>query len=80
MSVFVLNNRLMPDNLELLDRYNSKDKDQGKDDGKSTLLALCGEQKVRERLDGHLARAQICLDEAYRGDVYIGRFLRMLFG
>ncbi len=65
---------------DLQDINPNSDKDQGKDDGKSTLLALCGEQKVRERLDGHLARAQICLDEAYRGDVYIGRFLRMLFG
>lgn len=65
---------------DLQDINPNSDKDQGKDGGKSTLLALCGEHKVRERLDGHLARAQICLDEAYRGDVYIGRFLRMLFG
>ncbi len=64
---------------DLQDINPNSDKDQGKDDGKSTLLALYGEQKVRERLDGHLARAQVCLDEAYGGDVYIGRFLSMLF-
>ncbi|KIP88004.1 MULTISPECIES: polyprenyl synthetase family protein [Pseudomonas] len=64
---------------DLQDANPNNAKDQGKDDGKSTLLALYGEERVRERLDGHLARAQICLDEAYRGDVYIGRFLGMLF-
>ncbi|SHM47368.1 polyprenyl synthetase family protein [Phytopseudomonas punonensis] len=64
---------------DLQDINPNSDKDQGKDDGKSTLLALYGEQKVRERLDEHLARAQVCLDEAYGGDVYIGRFLSMLF-
>ncbi|UCJ15462.1 polyprenyl synthetase family protein [Pseudomonas sp. MM211] len=64
---------------DLQDANPNNAKDQGKDDGKSTLLALHGEERVRERLDGHLARAQICLDEAYRGDVYIGRFLGMLF-
>ncbi len=65
---------------DLQDINPNSDKDQGKDNGKSTLLALHGEQKVRERLDSHLARAHICLDEAYRGDAYIGRFLGMLFG
>lgn len=64
---------------DLQDANPNNAKDQGKDDGKSTLLAVCGEAGVRERLDRHLARAQECLDEAYRDDVYIGRFLKMLF-
>ena len=64
---------------DLQDANPNSAKDLGKDEGKSTLLALYGEERVRERLDGHLARAQSCLDEAYRGDVYIGRFLGMLF-
>lgn len=64
---------------DLQDANPDNAKDQGKDDGKSTLLALYGEERVRERLDGHLAKAQECLDQAYRGDLYIGRFLSMLF-
>lgn len=64
---------------DLQDANPNNAKDQGKDDGKSTLLALYGEERVRERLDGHLAKAQECLDQAYRGDLYIGRFLSMLF-
>ncbi|SDH05459.1 geranylgeranyl diphosphate synthase, type II [Pseudomonas flavescens] len=64
---------------DLQDANPNNAKDQGKDDGKSTLLALYGEERVRERLEGHLARARMCLDQAYGGDPYIGRFLGMLF-
>jgi geranylgeranyl diphosphate synthase type II len=41
------------------------DKDTGKDDGKSTLCALLGEDAVRQRLHGHL-----CAAEGHLADVF----------
>ncbi len=64
---------------DLCDHDPGSGKDQGKDDGKSTFMALCGEAKVRERLKGHLQRAQQQLGQAFECDVPIGRFLRIIF-
>ncbi|CAG8863330.1 Geranylgeranyl diphosphate synthase [Pseudomonas fluorescens] len=64
---------------DLRDRDTDTGKDQGKDDGKSTFVALCGEAKVRERLQGHLARAQSQLAQAFDCDMPIGRFLQLIF-
>ena len=64
---------------DLQDHDPDSSKDCGKDDGKSTLVALYGESEVRQRLHGHLSRAHACLVQAYSRDEYIGRFLQMIF-
>ncbi|HKS12596.1 MAG TPA: polyprenyl synthetase family protein [Pseudomonas sp.] len=64
---------------DLRDHDPATGKDQGKDDGKSTFVALCGEARVRERLQGHLARAQSQLGQAFDCDMPIGRFLQLIF-
>ncbi|MDZ5605347.1 polyprenyl synthetase family protein [Pseudomonas sp. RP23018S] len=64
---------------DLRDRDPSSGKDQGKDDGKSTLVALCGELKVRRRLQGHVAAAQGHLEQASLRDQTLGVLLERLF-
>ncbi|MBF8778256.1 polyprenyl synthetase family protein [Pseudomonas fulva] len=53
-------------------------KDQGKDAGKSTLVALYGAAKVRERLHEHLARAGACVGQALGPDDNLVRFVQLL--
>lgn len=64
---------------DLQDHDPTSNKDQGKDDGKSTLVALCGEAQVRERLRAHLTRAGDCLEQVYAGQECIPRFLQVIF-
>ena len=64
---------------DLQDQDPCSAKDQGKDAGKSTLVALCGEAAVRERLHAHLARAHDHLDQACGREQYVGGFVRMIF-
>lgn len=64
---------------DLRDRDPATGKDQGKDDGKSTFVALCGEVRAHERLQGHLARAQSQLGQAFDCELPIGRFLQLIF-
>ncbi len=64
---------------DLRDRDPSSGKDQGKDDGKSTLVALCGELQVRRRLQGHVAAAQGHLEQASLRDQTLGVLLERLF-
>lgn len=54
-------------------------KDPGKDEGKSTLVALYGREKVRERLHAHLSKADRCLQEVYGGDQAISGFVAAIF-
>lgn len=51
-------------------------KDQGRDQGKSTLLALCGEAQVRRRLLAHLACAEQCLAQAGLAHTAIATLVR----
>lgn len=64
---------------DLRDRDPESGKDQGKDDGKSTLVALCGETRVRRRLQGHVMAAQGYLDQAFLGEQSISHLLQRLF-
>ncbi|WP_296267978.1 polyprenyl synthetase family protein [Pseudomonas sp. UBA6562] len=64
---------------DLRDRDPSSGKDQGKDDGKSTLVALCGESQVRRRLQTHVAAAQGYLDQAMLRERTLSVMLERLF-
>lgn len=66
------------DDLRDLDPSNGKD--QGKDAGKFTLLAVWGEQGARERLLGHLRGAERCLELAFLGEQPLASLLRKVFG
>ncbi len=56
---------------------NGKDVDQ--DNGKTTLVALLGEEEVRQRLAGHLAKADRHLTAVFGADSSLGRFMHGLF-
>lgn len=64
---------------DLRDTDPGNGKDPGQDQGKSTLLALCGEDAVRERLLQHLACAERCLVEASLGEAPIATLLHKVF-
>lgn len=64
---------------DLRDYDPASGKDQGKDDGKSTLVSLCGEAKVCERLQRHLAQAEACLSRAIAPDDMLARFIQGMF-
>ncbi|MBF8748274.1 polyprenyl synthetase family protein [Pseudomonas putida] len=64
---------------DLRDRDAGTGKDPDKDHGKSTLLALCGEEAVRDRLAVHLANAEHYLAEASLGERKIVLMLRSVF-
>ncbi|WP_258198003.1 polyprenyl synthetase family protein [Pseudomonas capeferrum] len=64
---------------DLRDRDPASGKDQGKDQGKSTLVSLCGEAKVCERLQRHLAQAEACLSRAIAPDDTLARFVQAMF-
>lgn len=64
---------------DLRDHCPDSNKDQGQDDGKSTFVALYGEQKVREQLKAHLMSAESCLEEVYGPSRMITGYMRMIF-
>ncbi|MFR0673461.1 polyprenyl synthetase family protein [Enterobacterales bacterium AW_CKDN230030176-1A_HGKHYDSX7] len=64
---------------DLCDCDPASGKDLGKDAGKSTLVALCGEAEVRERLLEHLARADDCLAQSLGGSDTLGRYVQAMF-
>lgn len=64
---------------DLCDCDPASGKDLGKDAGKSTLVALCGEAEVRERLREHLARADDCLAQSLGGSDTLGRYVQAMF-
>jgi geranylgeranyl diphosphate synthase type II len=64
---------------DLQDRDPASAKDQGKDAGKSTFVALCGEAEVRRRLKAHLDCAEQWLIQAYERETPIAGFLRLIF-
>ncbi|WP_312935027.1 polyprenyl synthetase family protein [Pseudomonas sp.] len=64
---------------DLRDRDPSSGKDQGKDEGKTTLVALCGETQVRRRLQGHVEAAQDYLDQAFLRERTLSVLLQRLF-
>lgn len=64
---------------DLQDLLPNNDKDQGKDIGKSTLLALLGEAEVRARLRAHLARAETHLAAVYQSRQAIRHFCQGIF-
>lgn len=64
---------------DLRDGDPGNGKDPGQDHGKSTMLALCGEALVRERLRTHVACAERCLWEASLGEQPIMLLVRKVF-
>ena len=64
---------------DLQDHCIDTAKDQGKDDGKSTLVALYGKEKVRERLYAHLSAADQYLRQALQGEQCINGFVASIF-
>ncbi|CAM3879676.1 Geranylgeranyl diphosphate synthase [Pseudomonas reidholzensis] len=65
---------------DLRDHDPATGKDPGKDAGKSTLVALCGEARTRERLLGHLDSAEHCLEQAFLGEQALASLVRRVFG
>lgn len=64
---------------DLKDGDSNTGKDCLKDQGKSTLFALCGEKGTRQRLDAHLAAANQCLVQAGLGGGRIASLLQASF-
>ena len=64
---------------DLQDHCTDTAKDRGKDDGKSTLVALYGREKVRERLYVHLSLADQHLRHAFNGEQCINGFVASIF-
>lgn len=64
---------------DLRDRCVDSDKDQGKDDGKSTFVSLYGEDKVKRQLALHLSSAEQALREVYGDTSTIAGYLRQIF-
>lgn len=64
---------------DLRDRCPDSDKDQGKDEGKSTFVGVYGEQKVRQQLQVHLMNAEGHLREVYGPSRMITGYMRMIF-
>lgn len=64
---------------DLRDRCSNSDKDQGKDEGKSTFVSLYGEQKVTEQLRVHLSRAESHLHQVYGNSSMIAGYMRVIF-
>jgi geranylgeranyl diphosphate synthase type II len=54
-------------------------KDLGKDAGKSTLVALLGQEAARQRLHGHVQRIDTLLSGVYGPDCLLLRLLCLLF-
>jgi geranylgeranyl diphosphate synthase type II len=67
------------DDLQDVDGLMATDKDTGKDNGKSTLFALLGEEAVRDRLHDHLRMARRHLAEVYGPDMAIERLVQTMF-
>lgn len=69
------------DDLQDIARPDAPDtgKDCGKDDGKSTLIALLGAEDAKRRLDSHLLTAEAHLTEVYGGRPTMCGFMRSLF-
>jgi geranylgeranyl diphosphate synthase type II len=65
---------------DLRDHDPGTGKDQGKDAGKSTLVAVCGETATRERLLAHVRCAEQCLDQAFMGEQALASLVRRVFG
>ncbi|MGI4840285.1 MAG: polyprenyl synthetase family protein [Janthinobacterium lividum] len=65
---------------DLQDHNPESAKDQGKDDDKSTFVALYGQAQARERLKAHLASAQGYLRQAYSAEDPIAHLLESVFG
>lgn len=64
---------------DLHDRDPESGKSMGLDQGKSTLLAMCGEMQVRQRLEAHLQSVEQCLNTLGLGTSPIGGVLRKVF-
>lgn len=64
---------------DLQDNCADTAKDQGKDQGKSTLVALLGEARVRERLHAHLQRAQDYLGQVFGEEQEISCYVAGIF-
>jgi geranylgeranyl diphosphate synthase type II len=64
---------------DLRDRCADSDKDQGKDDGKSTFVSLYGEDKVKRQLASHLSSAEHYLREVYGDASMIAGYMRQIF-
>lgn len=54
-------------------------KDAGKDAGKSTLVALLGQEAARHRLNGHVQRIDALLAEVYGPGCLLLRLMHLLF-
>ncbi|HDS1736911.1 MULTISPECIES: polyprenyl synthetase family protein [Pseudomonas] len=65
---------------DLRDLDPATGKDPGKDAGKSTLVAVCGESRTREQLLGHLNTAEHYLEQAFMGEQALASLLRKVFG
>ncbi|HDZ56917.1 MAG TPA: polyprenyl synthetase family protein [Pseudomonas xinjiangensis] len=64
---------------DLMDGTQLQDKDCGKDEGKSTLVALLGPDAVKKQLATHLEKADLYLAELYGPEQLISRFMHRLF-
>jgi geranylgeranyl diphosphate synthase type II len=64
---------------DLRDRCADSDKDQGKDDGKSTFVSLYGEEKVKGQLALHLSSAEHYLRQVYGDASTIAGYMRLIF-
>ncbi|MBK5011514.1 polyprenyl synthetase family protein [Pseudomonas sp. S60] len=64
---------------DLHDRDPASGKSTGLDQGKSTLLAMCGEREVRQRLEAHLQHVEQCLANLALADSPICTAMRRVF-
>ena len=64
---------------DLHDRCIDNHKDQGKDNGKSTLVSLYGEQQVMDRMHMHLANAEQHLHQVYGSAHRVGSYMNLIF-
>lgn len=64
---------------DLRDTCTESNKDQGKDVGKSTFVALYGEARVREQLRVHLTNADHHLRNVYGDSHMIASYMKMVF-
>jgi geranylgeranyl diphosphate synthase type II len=64
---------------DLRDKCVDTDKDQGKDEGKSTFVALYGEEEVSKRLHAHLSNAEQHLSQIYGESQMIASYMQLIF-
>lgn len=64
---------------DLQDNCADNAKDTGKDAGKSTLVALLGEARVRERLHSHMERAMAYLQQVFGAEQAISSYVAGIY-